>query len=164
MSSFCFLSLIHIFLSRANTGMLSLTPLKCVVLGVRDPQPDPRLLPPYAEPLAEQAQSGQVVATEVIESAAPAPALDAGNLAEGAGGPEAIIIPAVIEPLVEATAGDGDTARAGEDRASAANGRQTRGRGADGGGSFSVCIIIGGRGHGGGADSRRRGYPPSGNH
>jgi hypothetical protein len=62
------LSLTCIFLSRADTGVLNLAPLKHEALGVRNWQPEPHLFPPYAEPLAEQAESGHVVATEVVDS------------------------------------------------------------------------------------------------
>jgi hypothetical protein len=63
--------LVHVCLSRADTGVLTLAPLKRVVMGARGPQSESRSLPPYTEPLAKQAQSGLVVSTEVVEPMAP---------------------------------------------------------------------------------------------
>jgi hypothetical protein len=45
---FCFLTWIHAWFSHADTGILSLAPLKRVALGAHDAQPVFRPLPPYA--------------------------------------------------------------------------------------------------------------------
>lgn len=88
--------------------MLSLAPLKCAVLGARDPQPESCPLPPFAELLVEQARSGLVVATDVVEPTVPALMPDAGNLTKGLVAPKANVTQVATEPLVEATAVHGD--------------------------------------------------------
>jgi hypothetical protein len=103
-----FLTQIYTCFSHADTGVLSLAPLKRTALGAHDPQPKSCPLPPFAEPLAEPAKSRLVVATEVVEPAAPLPTLDANNLAQGRVAPETDVTQATTKLLVEATTGCGD--------------------------------------------------------
>jgi hypothetical protein len=102
------LILVRVYLSRANTGMLSLAPLKCAALGVCGPHSESHLLPPYTEPLSEHAQNGLVVATEVVGPVAPPPPSGADN----SGGEQTTIVATAAqvaaEVLVEDTSGGGD--------------------------------------------------------
>lgn len=85
--------------------MLSLAPPKRLALSARGPPPEPRSLPPYAEQLAKQAQSGLVMATEVIEPVAPPLLSDADNSGEEQVVTEAAASQAEMEPQVEAVLG-----------------------------------------------------------
>lgn len=79
-----------------------------MALGARGPQSESCSLPLYAEPLAEQAQSGLVVATEVVEPVAPSPSPGADNLSGGQTSPEVAAAQAASELLVKDSFGGGD--------------------------------------------------------
>jgi hypothetical protein len=81
--------------------VLILAPLKHVVLSALRPPSEPCSLPPYTEPLAEQAQSGLVVANELVELAAPPPPVGTDNSVGG----KAVVSQMVTEPQVEAASG-----------------------------------------------------------
>jgi hypothetical protein len=63
---------------------------------------------PYAEPLAEHAQSGLTVATEVIESVTPPPSSSIDNLGMEQTATEVVATQVATELPVEATSGGRD--------------------------------------------------------
>jgi hypothetical protein len=56
-----------LFCRRADTGVLSLAPLKRVALSAHATPSEPHSKPPYADPLLVQDKEGLVVAVEVEE-------------------------------------------------------------------------------------------------
>jgi hypothetical protein len=68
--------------SHADTGVLSLAPLKRVVLSVHGAPSEPRSLTTFVEPLAVQGHEGLVVATEVAGSSVPPPPVAAADTGE----------------------------------------------------------------------------------
>jgi aryl-alcohol dehydrogenase-like predicted oxidoreductase len=77
-----FFNLVISFCRRADTDVLSLMPLKRVVLSAQAAPSDPHSQPPYAEPLPMQVEEGLAVAVEVVEIAAPPPPVAATVMGE----------------------------------------------------------------------------------
>jgi hypothetical protein len=94
--------------SYVDTGVLSVTLLKRVALSVHGLPSKPHSQPPHAELLAEQAQGGLVVATEVVGSVGLPPPSAANNSGEERTVAEAAISQVVSEPQVGATSSGGD--------------------------------------------------------
>jgi hypothetical protein len=67
----------------ANTGVLSLTPLKRLAQSARVIPSEPRPEPPCADPLPAQVEEGLAVATAVEELGAPPPPVTATTVEEG---------------------------------------------------------------------------------
>jgi hypothetical protein len=80
---FCSLTLILSSRRYADTGVLSLAPLKWLTQSALVVPSEPRLQPPGAEPLLVQVEEGLVMATAVEESGAPPPPAPAASVEEG---------------------------------------------------------------------------------
>jgi hypothetical protein len=90
-------NLVPSFSRHADTGILSLAPLKHSALSARVVPFEPRPQPPYAEPLPVQVEEGLAAATAVEEPAAPPPP-DAAAVAEVRVVTETIAPQAALEP------------------------------------------------------------------
>jgi hypothetical protein len=80
---FCSLTLILSSRRYADTGVLSLAPLKCLAQSARVVPSELRPQPPCAEPLPTQVEEGLAMATAVVESDAPPPPVTAAVVEEG---------------------------------------------------------------------------------
>jgi hypothetical protein len=79
----CSLTLLLSFRSYADTGVLSLAPLKCLALSARVVPSEPRSQPPRVGPLPAQAEEGPVVVAAVEEPSTPPPRVAAITVEEG---------------------------------------------------------------------------------
>jgi hypothetical protein len=103
----------------ADTGVLSLAPLKFLAQSARVVPSVPHAQPPCTEPLPTQVEEGLAMATAVEESGAPPLPVTAAAVEEGRTTAEAAAPQAALEPPAEVGSSGADVVMVLSDEASA---------------------------------------------